>query len=117
MKKIIILISFFAATSSFADCSQFTSMSAMLNCIDEEFKIVDRELNEVYQGLMDGTYLSEAEKKQLRKTQREWVKLKTKVCLEEADLEAPGNGTNHSLVNTACEKRFTEEKLDELKDM
>ena len=70
-------ISINASAQQLADCSGIPSadVPATLDCLDANYDILDKDLNQTYKQLM--STLPEDQKKSLREEQRKWIKKKS----------------------------------------
>jgi uncharacterized protein YecT (DUF1311 family) len=79
--KLILLLTFTisidASAQQLSDCSEIPSadVPATLDCLDANYEILDKDLNQTYKQLM--SILPEDQKKSLREEQRKWVKKKS----------------------------------------
>ena len=79
--KLVLLVTFIisidASAQQLSDCSEIPSadVPATLDCLDANYEILDKDLNQTYKQLM--STLPEDQKKSLREEQRKWVKKKS----------------------------------------
>jgi uncharacterized protein YecT (DUF1311 family) len=70
-------ISINVSAQQLADCSGIPAadVPATLDCLDANYEILDKDLNQTYKQLM--STLPEDQKKSLREEQRKWIKKKS----------------------------------------
>jgi uncharacterized protein YecT (DUF1311 family) len=70
-------ISINVSAQQLADCSGIPAadVPAILDCLDANYDILDKDLNQTYKQLM--STLPEDQKKSLREEQRKWIKKKS----------------------------------------
>lgn len=93
------------------ECMQKDSSTAgMIQCVNAEFAIQDKILNENYKKVMG--VLTEENRKNLKDVQRKWVAYKEAKCAF-----YPRQGTIHRLDAADCYLQMTKERATELADM
>ena len=93
------------------ECMQKDSSTAgMIQCINAEFAIQDKILNENYKKVMG--VLTEENQKILKDVQRKWVAYKEAKCAF-----YPKQGTIHRLDAADCYLQMTKERATELADI
>ena len=93
------------------ECMQKDSSTAgMIQCIDAEFAIQDKILNENYKKVMG--VLTEENRKILKDVQRKWIAYKEAKCAF-----YPKQGTIHRLDAADCYLQMTKERATELADI
>lgn len=72
-----LVISINVSAQQLADCSGIPAadVPATLDCLDANYEILDKDLNQTYKQLM--STLPEDQKKSLREEQRKWIKKKS----------------------------------------
>lgn len=83
------------------------------NCLNRQYKIADRLLNNIYKQLM--TRLGEPRKSSLKKEQIAWIKEKEKTC-KNAGKESEG-GTLEPVMIADCEVEMTQQRVIYLKSI
>lgn len=98
-------------SKKYSDCMDRTGGATvpMRECIAEETKRQDAQLNRVYKQLMAS--LSPARKKQLQNAQRAWIKFRDLNCGFYAD---PEGGTMALVAADDCYLTMTAERVNEL---
>ncbi len=109
MTKIIFLVLFFFFTSFCNDSFGQTQAEMNQTAIDS-YKIVDAELNKVYNELLKT--LSAKEKKLLITAQKSWIKFRDSHCTFEAE-EFDG-GSIQPLILITCKEECTKKRIEEL---
>ena len=90
------------------ECMQKDSSTAgMIQCVNAEFAIQDKILNENYKKAMD--VLTEENRKILKDVQRKWIAYKEAKCAF-----YPKQGTIHRLDAADCYLQMTKERIGEL---
>lgn len=93
------------------ECMQKDSSTAgMIQCIDAEFAIQDKLLNQNYKKAM--SVLNDENKKSLKDIQRKWVAYKEAKCTF-----YPQQGSIHRLDAADCYLQMTKERATELADI
>ena len=93
------------------ECMQKDSSTAgMIQCINAEFAIQDKILNENYKKVMG--VLTEENRKILKDVQRKWIAYKEAKCAF-----YPKQGTIHRLDAADCYLQMTKERATELADI
>ena len=93
------------------ECMQKDSSTAgMIQCINAEFAIQDKILNENYKKVMG--VLTEENRKILKDVQRKWIAYKEAKCAF-----YPKQGTIHRLDAADCYLQVTKERATELADI
>lgn len=93
------------------ECMQKDSSTAgMVGCINAEFAVQDKILNENYKKVMGA--LTEENRKILKDVQRKWVAYKEAKCAF-----YPRQGTIHRLDAADCYLQMTKERATELVDI
>ena len=93
------------------ECMQKDSSTAgMIQCIDAEFAIQDKLLNQNYKKAM--SVLNDENKKKLKDIQRKWVAYKEAKCAF-----YPQQGSIHRLDAADCYLQMTKERATELADI
>jgi uncharacterized protein YecT (DUF1311 family) len=103
-------ISINVSAQQLADCSGIPAadVPATLDCLDANYAILDKDLNQTYKQLMSS--LPEDQKKSLREEQRKWIKKKSS-CKSKED-------TPRGYVSQLyCEVDETQKRLMILKKM
>lgn len=91
-----------------ADCSEIPSadVPATLDCLDGNYEILDKDLNQTYKQLMSS--LPEDQKKSLREEQRKWIKKKSS-CKSKEETPRGYAGQRY------CEVEETKKRVEILK--
>lgn len=84
------------------------STAGMIECINKEFEIQDKILNETYKKAM--SILNDENKKKLKDIQRKWVAYKEAKCAF-----IPPQGTMYLVSSANCYLKMTKERTQELK--
>ncbi|WP_172201729.1 lysozyme inhibitor LprI family protein [Campylobacter sp. RM16188] len=84
-----------------------SSTAGMIECINKEFEIQDKILNETYKKAM--SVLNDENKKKLKDIQRKWVAYKEAKCPF-----VPPQGTMYLVVSANCYLKMTKERTQEL---
>ena len=93
------------------ECMQKDSSTAgMIQCIDAEFVIQDKLLNQNYKKAM--SVLNDENKKKLKDIQRKWVAYKEAKCPF-----VPPMGTLYAVTAADCYLQMTKERATELADI
>ena len=87
-----------------------SSIAGMVGCINAEFAVQDKILNENYKKVMG--VLTEENRKILKDVQRKWVAYKEAKCAF-----YPKQGTIHRLDAADCYLQMTKERATELADI
>lgn len=87
-----------------------SSIAGMVGCINAEFAVQDKILNENYKKVMGA--LTEENRKILKDVQRKWVAYKEAKCAF-----YPRQGTIHRLDAADCYLQMTKERATELADI
>jgi uncharacterized protein YecT (DUF1311 family) len=98
---------------SAADCENATSTSAMRACANRRYQAADRELQAVYERLMDS--LDAPRKERLRRTQAAWRRYRDLQADFAAD--AQRGGTLEPLIRTTTQAALTEARTRELRSL
>lgn len=92
-----------------ADCDSMTDQNAMNQCISNEYKNSDAELNKLYNEishrLKDGADTLQA----LRNTQRAWISFRDAEC-DFTTINARGSSI-HSMLITSCRNELTQARI------
>ena len=115
MKKLILstLIagSMLLNADAFEECNaENSSTDGMLNCTKEEIRYQDKQLNIKYKKLIE--ILEEDKKKELKTTQRAWIKYRDAKCIYEIDED--GGSIGRILSEPACIAEMTKQRAEEL---
>jgi len=86
------------------------STAERMRCTNEEYKVLDKQLNDVYSKYLKT--LTEKEKKDFIDIQRLWIKFKEKNCSYYYGLQ----GTLYRELGAICFAKTTEERLEEIKN-
>lgn len=98
---------------TYAPCmSKATATSELMACIQAEFLIQDRRLNEHYKNLMGR--LEEDRRKQLQETQRLWLKYIEANC---SFYHPPHGGSAHRVMAADCAVQERARRATELADL
>jgi uncharacterized protein YecT (DUF1311 family) len=108
-----LLMCFGAASTSaqqLTDCSDIpaSDVPTTLDCLDANYAILDKELNQIYKKLMSS--LAEDQKKSLRDEQRKWLKKKA-ACKSKEESPRAFAG------QVACEVDETQKRVTYLKNL
>ncbi|MGO3843685.1 MAG: lysozyme inhibitor LprI family protein [Alcaligenes pakistanensis] len=96
-----------------ADCDSLTDQSAINQCVNNEYKSTDAELNKLYKEIStrlkdDGDNL-----KALRNAQRAWVSFRDAEC-DFAAFKTQG-GSVHPMLITSCRNELTQTRVKDFK--
>lgn len=80
-------------------------------CLDRKYFSSDKQLNDAYKELMAG--FDESRKSSLKKEQIAWIREKETKCQTGGK---DGGGSVATLANAECKLRFTEQRLELLKN-
>lgn len=94
------------------DCGQLETQQAMNQCAADNYKVADKELNEVYQQVRQGLE-DEFAKKQLTDAEGRWITFRDAQCaFESSYLEG---GSMAPLIQSSCLEQITDNRTAELK--
>jgi len=111
MKYFVLLLLLFPSPVS-AQCKDATSTKDMQDCLDNEWKKSNADLNRVYQESLKK--LKPEQAALLKKAQRAWLTYRDAQC--EADYKMSAGGTAAPLALTQCRVTLTQERTKTLKD-
>lgn len=99
-----------ASAQQLTDCGDIpaSDVPATLDCLDGNYAILDKELNQAYKKLMSS--LPEDQKKSLRDEQRKWLKKKAACKTKEESPRA-------YVGQVACEVDETQKRITYLKNL
>jgi len=112
MKYFALLLLFFVPSLAAAQCKDAVSTKDMQDCMDEEWKKSDAELNRVYQEAL--RKLKPEQAALLKKAQRAWLTYRDAQC--EADYKMFAGGSAAPLALTQCRVTLTQERTKTLTD-
>ena len=112
MKYFALLLLLFVPKLAAAQCKEAVSAKDMQDCMDNEWKKSDAELNRVYQEA--SKKLKPEQAALLKKEQRAWLTYRDAQC--EADYKMLAGGTAAPLALTQCRVTLTQERTKTLKD-
>ena len=112
MKYFVLLLFFFVPALATARCKDAVSTKDMQDCMDDEWKKSDAELNRVYQESLKK--LKPEPAALLKKAQRAWLSYRDAQC--DADYKMFAGGTAAPLALTHCRVTLTQERTKTLED-
>jgi uncharacterized protein YecT (DUF1311 family) len=111
MKYLVLLLLLFPSPIT-AQCKEAISTKDMQDCMDNEWKKSDADLNRVYQEFLKK--LKPEQATALKKAQRAWLTYRDAQC--EADYKMSAGGTAAPLALTQCRVTLTQERTKTLKN-
>jgi uncharacterized protein YecT (DUF1311 family) len=112
MKYLTLFLFLFVASLASAQCKDALSTKDMQDCMDNEWKKSDAELNRVYQEALKK--LNPEQLALLKKAQRAWLSYRDAQC--GADYKMFAGGSAAPLALTQCRVTLTQERTKTLKD-
>jgi uncharacterized protein YecT (DUF1311 family) len=112
MKHFALLLLLFVPNLASAQCKDAVSTKDMQDCMDNDWKKSDAELNRVYQETLKK--LKPEQAALLKKAQRAWLTYRDAQC--EADYKVFAGGTAAPLALIQCRVTLTQERTKTLKD-
>ena len=112
MKYLVLLLLLFVPSLLTAQCKDAVSTKDMQDCMDNEWKKSDAELNRVYQESLKK--LKPEQAALLKKAQRAWLSYRDAQC--DADYKMFAGGTAAPLALTQCRVTLTQERTKTLED-
>ncbi|MDR1462221.1 MAG: lysozyme inhibitor LprI family protein [Azoarcus sp.] len=109
----MLLLCFVGANVSAEDCSIIEKQSDMNRCYADEYKAVDKTLNNVYASYK--ATLSEDRKKSLTNAQRAWMKYRDLTC--DFEVFNSKGGTIFPTVFSMCLAEKTRYRIEEIKKL
>jgi len=91
-------------------CPDAKTQLEMSSCYNEQYRVADSKLNDVYNKLM--AQLNPEHKDKVKKAQITWIKLRDQHCDAEAYLST--GGSVHALELTICKAALTKTRTDQL---
>lgn len=110
MKYLVLLLLLFVPSLLTAQCKNAVSTKDMQDCMDNEWKKSDAELNRVYQQSLKK--LKPEQAALLKKAQRVWLSYRDAQC--DADYKMFAGGTAAPLALTQCRVTLTQERTKTL---
>lgn len=98
-----------APSAHAADCDSLSNQSAMNQCINNEYKASDAELNKLYKEISQRLKDDQDTLKALRTSQRAWVSFRDAEC-DFAAINTQG-GSIHSMLITSCRNELTQARV------
>ncbi|MEY4464265.1 MAG: hypothetical protein RLZZ81_1236 [Pseudomonadota bacterium] len=116
MKKAIIFCWLFLSSISYAfavDCNKALTQGDMNYCAGEEYKKVDKKLNQIYQEILK--HISEEQVNLLKKSQNLWIKYRDAEC----EFQSSGvyGGSVYPMILLMCFTGKTEGRIKEFEAM
>jgi uncharacterized protein YecT (DUF1311 family) len=111
MKYFPLLLLLFLPSLASAQCKDAVSTKDMQDCMDNEWKKSDGELNRIYQDSLKK--LKSEQAALLKKAQRAWLSYRDAQC--EADYKMLAGGTAAPLALTQCRINLTQQRTRTLK--
>jgi uncharacterized protein YecT (DUF1311 family) len=107
-------MAFFASYAAIAqNCGDLPTQSEMNQCAAADYANVDRELNRIY-----GDYrsrLSEDQQRQLRESQRAWIRFRDSSCAYESS--GVKGGSVYPLILNSCLANMTRTRIRQLAEL
>lgn len=92
-----------------ADCDSMSNQNAMNQCISNEYKNSDAELNKLYKEISHRLNDNADALKALRNSQRAWISFRDAEC-DFAAINTQG-GSIHSMLITSCRNELTQARI------
>lgn len=98
-----------AALVQAADCDSLTNQNAINQCISNEYKSSDAELNKLYKEISTRLKDNADTLKALRTSQRAWIGFRDAEC-DFAAINTQG-GSIHAMLITSCRNELTQARI------
>jgi len=89
--------------------------ATMQDCMADEYRLVDRELNTAYRDALR-RLPNKAARSKLQSVQRLWLKTRWDVCTAEAQKSGMAGGSGGGLIEDSCRLRVLAERRQWLRD-